>query len=308
MAKPGIDLLDSRVQQAIKAYGDRARVAVHAAASRDNAVRPVYALKGHTDKVEQEGSCVLLTAGDQVFALSASHVFEAVGRYALLIGCGTRLHSLAGDRFSSARGPSGTHRDDPIDASVFHITAEIPPEVRASALTVADLDLVVANRAVEFYVASGYRIAKSRSTAKGHTTELERFPTIELDDGHYEHWQVDRNLHLLLAFEDQVLIDMKWQTAPSIRGFSGGAMFRVDEIRTIASSVATPEPRLKLAAIVIERRKGERNKFFSGAVGTRLGVYFGLIHQYLPGLRLDEMLAAEYLRQAKGPVPGIDSM
>ena len=271
-------------------------VALNAASIVDDAVRPLYALNQDTNKVEHEGSCVLLTIADQFFALSASHVFDAVGQYELLIGCGSKLHSLPGERFSSLRGRSGTHRDDPIDASVFHIMADVPPEVRAAALSLANLDLLAAKRANEFFVASGYRVSQSRLTEQGHSTELERFPSLEIDEDHYAYYRCQRDDQLLLAFEDQVLVDMKWQTAPSIRGFSGGAMFRIDGVR---AAVAAREnaPRAKLAAILIERRKGKRGTYHSVAVGTRLGIHFGLIHKFLPQIHLEALLAEEYSRQ-----------
>jgi hypothetical protein len=297
MAKPKIDLSDPRIRAAVDLYTSQATIAATAAARKDDAVRPVYALNVRTNKIAQEGSCVLLAVADQIFALSASHVFDAVGQYQLLIGCGNRLHALPGDRFSSARGPSGTHRDDPVDASVFHICAEVGSEVRTCALSIADLDFMPAPSNSEFYVASGYRISKSRSTATTHTTELERFPTLALDNDHYRHWQITRETHLLLAFDDQVVMDMKWQTAPSIRGFSGGAMFRVEGLDAVTRPEGTVQPRAKLAAILTERRKGTRGSFFSGAVGARLGAHLGLIDQYLPNLYLKEQVEAEVLRR-----------
>ena len=108
-------------------------------------------------------------------------------------------------------------------------------------------------------------------------------------------------MHLLLAFEDQMLIDGKWQTSPSIRGFSGGAIFRIPQLSPNATTTKTDFGEIKLAAILIERRKGKRDRFFSAAVGTRLGVHFGLIHKYLPELGFDKMIAAEHARHTDAP-------
>jgi hypothetical protein len=120
---------------------------------------------------------------------------------------------------------------------------------------------------------------------------------MELDNDHYEYLKFSRNTHLLLAFEDQTLVHDKWQTAPSIRGFSGGAIFRIPNLSLFTSATKTEPDKVKLAAILIERRKGRRDRFFSAAVGTRLEIFFKLIHKYLPELGFDEMLAAEYTRQ-----------
>jgi hypothetical protein len=301
MAKPKFDLTHPVVSAGIELYKQRATLAYEMAASQDDAVRPVFALNEHTQSVHHVGSCVLLKVRNETFALSASHVFDDVGKYQLLIGCGDRLHSLGGDRFSSKRGASGTHRDDPIDASVFHITADVAKEIGASTLTLQDLDLVPADRSPEFYVATGYRVSQSKSNSRGHTTRLDRYPSIELNDDHYERLNRSREMHLLLAFEEQVLVDGKWQTAPSIRGFSGGAMFRIPDLSPFASQTKTDFGKVKLAAILIERHKGEGDRFSSAAIGTRLGVHFGLIHKFLPELHFDEMLAAEYERQTGAP-------
>ncbi len=302
MAKPKFDLTDPTVSAGIKIYKERATLAYKLAASKDDAVRPVYALNERTQSVQHVGSCVLLKVQDEFFGLTASHVFDDVGKYQLLFGFGERLHSFAGDRFSTARGPSGSHQDDPVDASVFHITSDVAKEIASSFLTLQDLDLVAADRNPEFYVATGYRVSQSKSTSTGHSTKLDRYPSLELDHDHYDRLKLSREMHLLLAFEDQVLLDGRWQTAPSIRGFSGGAIFRIPHLSPSMSATKTEFGEIKLAAILIERRKGERDRFHSAAVGTRLGVHFGLIHRYLPELQLNEMLAAEYARQHVGRI------
>lgn len=262
----------------------------------------MYALNERTESVHHVGSCVLLKVRDEVFALSASHIFDHVGKYQLLIGFGDRLHSLAGDRFSSKRGSSGTHRDDPIDASVFHITTDVAEEIALSAMTLQDLDLLPAARNPELYVMTGYRFSQSKSTPKGHTAKLDRYPSIELDNDNYERQSRSRDMHLLLAFEDQVLVEGQWQKSPSIRGFSGGAMFRIPSVSPVTSLTKTSFGQIKLTAILIEHKKGEGDRFFSSAIGTRLGVHFGLIHKYLPELQFDKMLAAEYQQQTGAPI------
>jgi hypothetical protein len=301
MAKPKIDLTHPVVSAGVEKYKERATLAYGLAAAKDEAVRPVYALNERTKSVQHVGSCVLLQVQGEFFVLSASHVFDDVGTFQLLFGFGDRLHSFAGDRFSSKRGPSGSHRDDPIDSSVFHITGDVAQEIASGFLTLQDLDLVAADRSPEFYVATGYRVSQSRSTSKEHTTKLDRYPSLELDHDHYERLNLSREMHLLLAFEDQVLVDGKWQTAPSIRGFSGGAIFRIPNLSPFTNAAKTEFDEIKLAAILIERRKGEGDRFFSAAVGTRLGIHFGLIHKYLPELQFDKILAAEYARQTSAP-------
>jgi hypothetical protein len=182
MSKPKIDLTDPAISGVIRSYMDQAKLATTFAAVKDNAVRPVYALNEHTRVVEHVGSCVLFKVRDNFFGLSASHVFDSVGKYQLLFGHGNRLHSFAGDRFSSAKGRSGSHEDDPIDSSVFHFTSDIASELASSFLSLEDLDFGIADRKPELYVAAGYRVSQSRSNSKGHNTKLDRYPSVELDD------------------------------------------------------------------------------------------------------------------------------
>jgi hypothetical protein len=296
MAKPKIDLSNSVVLAGIEKYKQQAKLAYDLAAAKDDAVRAVYALNVRKNSVQHIGSCVLLKVSGEHFALSASHVFDDIGTYPLLFGFGDRLHSFAGDRFSSKRGPSGSHRDDPIDSSVFHITGEVPQEMESSFLTLEDLDLLAADQRPEFYVATGYRVSQSKSTSEKHTNKLDRYPSLELGHDHYERLKLTRAMHLLLAFEDQVLVNGNWQTAPSIKGFSGGAIFRIPNLSPLADATQKIDD-IKLAAILIEWRKGEGDRFFSSAVGTRLGIHFGLIDKYLPELKFEEMLIAEHARQ-----------
>jgi hypothetical protein len=298
MAKPKLDLKDPSVVAAVSKYASHAKQAYELASMRDHVVRPVFAMDTNQQRVRHVGSCVLLTIQNEVFALSASHVFDEVGPYEFLFGLGTKLHSVGGDRFSAAKGPSGTHRDDPIDASVFHVHGDVPAEVRASALTLQDLDIVPAARALEFYVAMGYRVSQSRSTSTGHSAHLDRYPSIEVGEPEYRHYSLARDRHLLLAFEDQVLAEGRWQVAPSIKGMSGGAIFRVAGVALGRKHKTTDtKSEAKLAAILIERKKGASGKAVPVAVGVRLGYHFGLIHKYLPELQLDEMLRTERERQ-----------
>jgi DNA-binding IclR family transcriptional regulator len=74
------------------------------------------------------------------------------------------------------------------------------------------------------------------------------------------------------------------------------AMFRVEGV-SVGIAPEVTAPRAKLAAILIERRKGERNAYHSAAVGTRLSTHFGLIHKFLPEIHLEALLEEEFSRQ-----------
>lgn len=118
--KIGIDLNDPRVKLIRTILEVQARKALSVPQRVESAVLPIYHTKKLSNKLEQIGSGVAFQIKGEYFVLSASHVFDAIGQYALCIGMGggERLTQFTGDRFSSPRGPSGSHIDDPIDASV----------------------------------------------------------------------------------------------------------------------------------------------------------------------------------------------
>lgn len=296
MAKPIFDLKVPFFASLTNAYGEWMTEAANLTYARDDSVRPIYALDERSQRLTQVGSGVLLSFGGQMFCCSASHVFDAVGSYPLAIGYGDKIHTFGGDRFSTKHGPSRTHNDDPIDASVFHFTADVPPEVRSLALNLADLDIGCPPRALDRFVVCGYRVSQSRSTSEQHSTQLNRYPTIEANEAHYDHLKRDREMHLVLAFEDHVPIDGSWSLAPSLTGMSGGAIFRV--VSTAKSPAdASSALKIRLAATLIERRQKLGRGFLSVAIGTRLAVHFGLIDKYLPELHLGDALHDEYHRQ-----------
>src|SRR4051812_16482668 len=97
MARPNVNLTDPAIAAAVEFSQRLAKLAYEAAAAKDDAVRPVYALNERTQTVEHVGSCVLVKIQDQYFAFSASHVFDNVGKYQLLFGYGDRLQPFSGD-------------------------------------------------------------------------------------------------------------------------------------------------------------------------------------------------------------------
>jgi hypothetical protein len=282
--KPKFDLNAPVVGALVTGYGERAMRAYDAAQSLNSAVRPIYAVRSASNRPEQIGSCVLLEIQEHTFALSASHVFDPIGEHVVLIAGGTRLHQLAGERFSSLRGPSGTHRDDPVDASVLHITSDVPDEIRKASLNIGDLDGFTIRNMNDFHVASGYRISRSKvSPTRTLMSELDAYPTIEVDDSLYGPAGLDRTRQVALAFEDHVLQENRWQTAPGVRGLSGGAIVRISGLPSDLRLPAGPSQVAKLTAITIARRP-DRGDQLGLLIGTRISVHLGLIARHHPNL------------------------
>lgn len=125
--KPNIDLKNPIVKEGIIYFQNKALEALKVPQRVESAVVPIYHVPKFKRKPVQIGSGVLVKIKSEYFILSASHVFDEIENYQLLIGDGTgsEIQSIPGDRFSSSKGKSGTHRDDPYDASVFHIQSPI---------------------------------------------------------------------------------------------------------------------------------------------------------------------------------------
>lgn len=281
MTKPDIDLSDPRVRAVIKLLHERAEIAYDAAEPLADAVRPLFARHPTRDVLRQVGSGVLLALADRTFLLSASHIFDHVGEDPVAIGCGAKIHVLGGERFSTPRGPSGTHSDDPIDASVFDLGVDAPLELRDASLHVSQLDLAPTAADQTFLVSLGYRVAKGKRWAKTFRSKQDRFPTIEISSQDYAELGLDRERSIAGVYETQVPKDGRWQLAPSLAGMSGGALVRVHGVPSDLELVPSKSIDAKLCAITIERGGGPGRQL--AIVGTKIGVHLGLIERYLPG-------------------------
>lgn len=286
--KPNFDLENPKIKQAISVYFDQIEKALVVRPHVENAVLPVYWTL-RSKKPEQAASGVIVRIKTEYFILSASHVFDDIGSHALLVGAGNgnMLACLSGDRFSSARGPSGTHIDDPIDASVFHIQSGITDQIKEIALTLEDFDISSPDTSKSVYLASGFRVKKSKTVGKRATSKRECFPTIDYDRNEYSQLNIDRNTHIALAYDNQVLSMGKWQASPTPKGLSGGAIIRIDGFTMDQPFKAEPNAKQLLAAITIAQRR-EKAGMPGVLIGTRIGVHLGLIHKYLPDLMIFE--------------------
>ncbi|MFD2644127.1 hypothetical protein [Pseudomonas japonica] len=283
--KVDIDLKDPKVQFAFALMGRQVEMALDLPQQVESAVLPIYhTLKGN--KPEQTGSGVAFQIGGEYFVMSASHVFDDIGTHALCMAVtkGELLCQFSGDRFSTPRGKSGTHSDDPVDASVFHIQSEVPDEFKRIALTLDDVDLEESDNLGCIYMAAGFRSKKSNTSGNQANAKRECIPSRELKEDDYLKLGLDRNIHLALAYENQTVIDGRWQTTPTPQGMSGGALIKAKGIPMV------PKPGLPfyeenrrqlLSGITIAQRRERRGK--PGVlIATRIKMHLQLIQNYLP--------------------------
>jgi len=286
MSKSRLDFDDPLVKRIMDGYQRCMTVALNAPQQVERAVHPVYWPFKRGRKADQGGTGVVVRIEGEHFVFSASHVFDDVGNHVLLLGTGNGelLATLAGDRFSTARGPSGTHDDDPIDASVFHIQKGLTDEIKRCAITLDDFDLDGRDRLCSAHLAVGFRVKRSHVNGNQAYTHREAFSSHELSKDGYASINRNPETHLALAYESQSYVDGTLQTVPGLKGMSGGAIIRVDGVSVLppifpVSTVVTQ----RLAAITIAVRK-EMAGNPGAIIGTRVGVHLRLIEKYLPGL------------------------
>lgn len=290
--KPDIDLNNPIVKEAISYYNSKIEKALNVPQNVEKAIIPIYAILKSDKKLsntpQQIGSGVLVNIKSEHFIFSASHVFDDTGDTKLLTGVGdnTDVLMLSGYRFSSVKGKSGTHADDPIDASVFHIQCSIPESLSKLSLTLQDLDFSESNSSKAICMTSGFRVKESKNIGNSINSKREGFPSIEIKKESYIDYKIDPIIHIALACEKQIIINDRWQLAPKLNGISGGAIIKISGISYDKTIVDELEPRQLLTAIVTQHIP-EKNKKIGILLGTRIKVHLGLINNFLPDLLKD---------------------
>lgn len=279
------NLSDSRVQEALAIIKRQYNHALDVPSKVEDAVLPIYFPTRDDQRPEQIASGVVVKIQNDFFVFSASHVFDDIGEYQLLLGVGDgrKLLSLQGERFSSARGPSGKHADDSIDASVFHIQSPLANDLEPFALSVADLDWGQNQSERSVFITAGFRTKESRTRGRQAFANRAGIPSLEYSELEYSALELDSSLHIAIAFEDQIWTGAQWQTSPSLRGISGGAIARITGISVTHPFSVSDNAKQLLTAIVIEQRREKHGK--PGAiVGTRISVHLSLIQKFLPNI------------------------
>lgn len=254
--------------------------AIQAADALSAAVRPIFSYNGRPIQV---GSCVLLNLAGHFFALSAAHAIEACKNHPVLIGCGDQLHQISGEVFYSARGPSGTHEDDSIDAAVVHILGVVPADLQASCLFVDNLDSKPLSKPPLPYVLLGFRSNQSRVIGRNVRSSLERWVLSEYDDANYGTFGIDRSKSVALKFFEKFSLGSEIRKSPIPRGISGGAILMTTQSEMISGVDHRSYPRAKLTAIFIERQASSHGKS-AVLLGTRIGHHLRLIARHLPAV------------------------
>lgn len=277
--KPKINTKSPLFRIAFAEYMKKCEIALEVEQTVESAVIPIYH-KPEGKRVGQIGSGVLLRIKNEYFVLSASHVFDQIGDYALLTSDGeSELQMLPGERFSTPRDKLGGHTHDPLDASAFHITVPISERLKERAITIADFDPNPSPGSKSMFLSAGFRIKKTNLSNGVLSSKREAFPSNEINNDDYDKTELNPEYHIALWHEDQHYTGSQWLTSPTPRGFSGGAIIRIIGIPGRNGI----EYKQVLSGIIIEHVK--KSKKIEGLlVGTRLAVHMAAIEKFMPEL------------------------
>lgn len=284
--KPKIDLNTPISKIAFALYKKETKIAWEMEQTVEKAIIPIYYIpkrKAHEKpktKPEQFGTGVLVRIKDQYFIFSATHVFHEFEGKAVLVGIGKNepIEQIGGERFST--GNLKSNKIDLYDATVFHIQTNITEKLKKLAITLEDFDFKGYDSEIPVFMIAGYLAKESNTSGNQIKSKSKNFSTVEIKD--YNEYGYDKESQIVLAFENQVLIDNQWKTSPKPKGMSGGAIIKAQGTSmNIDLKAQTRKPKRQLlSAITIEqhRDKGDKLGFL---LGTRINVHLGLIYKFL---------------------------
>lgn len=264
------------------AADNRAKLASSLSHQIDHSVCSLYAYMGKKYP-EQMGSGVLLKIAEKIFILTAAHVMEEYKEHPVIIGLDDKLHFLRGERYSSAKGKSGSHQDDPIDVAVFHILqADVTESIANKCIQLADLDLVRTDQK-DLQVLIGFRAKKSKISNRIAKSIKDSYTLMECLAHDYNKLGLSRDHYVALSWEDELYSSDNLISSPSLKGMSGGGIFRVVGLDQDPFSSYGDTLHCKLSGITIESIK--KTHLRPGAVlGVRVINHLFLIHKFLPEL------------------------
>lgn len=283
--------INNPIKRSIIAFQQaRAQEALSVEPRVEHASLPIYRINAKSNKknnLEQIATGIIVNIKEQYFVFSASHVFEQFGDLQIFIGGGdnNEILQIGGDRFSSMRGQSGTHHDDPVDASVFHIESEVSLRMKSIALTINDLDINTSFEKNTIFLVAGFRANKSRNYGNIIYSKPSVYPTIEIPTPMYLDYNLEQDIHIALAYDKEVTVNVILQKTPVLNGLSGGPIIRIVESKSISDQLGSIK-RQVLSAITIEAKQNKTSTE-KVLVGTKVYVHIKLIKKFLPELLKD---------------------
>jgi hypothetical protein len=231
----------------------------------------LYRPKNFVGVPEPVATGVLLSIEEHLFLLTAAHAIEQFGHYPPLIPLAGRIIGIVGESYRTGLPKSGSHNDDPLDAAVFRIDNAEREAIRSIALGLKDLE--PEDEAHESkHLLIGHAIRRFRRVKR----ELISDPLVLLVDGvpdlDYQKAGINPATHLLMKWDKRTASIDGIEQAPSLRGVSGGAVWRLPGKNESKASVG-------LAGIFIERKQQPL-----ALVATSVLLHLQLIAKFHPEL------------------------
>ncbi|NOQ24043.1 MAG: hypothetical protein GQ564_01665 [Bacteroidales bacterium] len=285
--KPKIDLESSNVKKVLDFYTKEVEIALGTEQIVEKSVLPIYSVpitKAHQKKKNkpiQIGTGILVKIEDHFFVFGSTHVFCEFENKALLIGTleYSKIEEVSGERYST--GNLEHCKIDKYDASVFHIQSTVSENLRKVAIGLDYFDLDGFDRLKPVYMITGFLAKKSNTSGNIIKSKAKNISTIEIDD--YAEYGYDKNTHIVLAYEDQVVLNGNWQTSPKPIGMSGGAIIKAQGTSLIPLKSNRKNKKQLLSAITIEQYRDNAGRL-GVLIGTRINVHLGLVDKFMPDL------------------------
>lgn len=224
--------------------------------------------------VKPLGSCVLFEVGDALFLATASHVVDGY------VGVQTLVVATSGGRYAGVSGtimgsqPASLHS---LDFAVI-LCDEVSRHSLVGTNRLAAGELAILDDAAQTqdakYVIHGYPLSKvSRPAPKKKSYEPFILPTFAAPARIYRKLDINEHSHVVVAHDANTSTNTLGHRAPSVKGVSGGALWRVGDPAG-ASGHGT-----RLVGIAVEHYKK-----LNAIVAVRIGVITEMIRANAPRL------------------------
>jgi hypothetical protein len=264
--------VDSHVARAVK----RLQSLIPPVQTRLQQCLRVLAVTDHRGRPAAAGSGVLLWHRGARYLVTAAHVLDPYAQQPLFVDTKSGWRNLVGTAILLAPPEKGRGSDD-LDFAFFPIDAGFAEQLDGcDFLTASEVasprPLSYGGANPSLFLVAGYPLNKMVVKKTGTSTPGSMFVAPLAPQDLYRRAKLDPRKHIAVMASGKVAGLGGAQTAPSMKGMSGGGIFRVAGVG--AGDFTAPQ----LAAILIERRAPHQV-----AVGVDIGLVLTGIDQFVAG-------------------------